>query len=259
MMTLLDRRMLDGMQAKGLLDGQSRAFAVDLLQQGCTLEQTLLGTGLVTKNEFIDELESLGVAQQEYDFVSQRKPRVQKLRSLNTEIESVLRNAVEKRAYEVVFVPTRHAVRVMFGQSSDMGELPKAMYPALAMRLRRWGNRLGWEVKDFRTHGHDGIRLIRAAKRASEHPAEQSEALKALKAGQPGLYVFVRPDAYVVEQYFLKPLPDVVVVDGADEEVIESALHEALFGGTVLVSMPSARPAWWQLVEGADVPVYLYA
>ncbi|MFO0765046.1 MAG: hypothetical protein U0487_03310 [Patescibacteria group bacterium] len=259
MMTLLDRRMLDGMQAKGLLDSQSRAFAVDLLQQGCTLEQALLGTKLVNKSEFIDELESLGVARQEYDFVSERKPRPQKLRSLNTEIESVLRNAVEKRAFEVVFIPTKHSVRVMFGQSADSTELPKAMYPALAMRLRRWGGRLGWEVKEFRTHGHDGIRLIRAVKRASEHPAEQSEVLKALRAGQAGLYVFVQPDAYVVEQYFLKPAANVLVFDGSDEEAIESALHEALFGGTVLVSIPSARPAWWQLAEGADVPVYLYA
>lgn len=259
MMTLLDRRMLDGMQAKGLLDTQSRAFASDLLQQGCTLEQALLGTRLVSKQDFIHQLESLGVAQEEYDFVSQRKPTYIKLRSLNTEIEAVLRQALEKSAYEIVFVPTKHAVRVMFGQSPEIAELPKAMYPALAMRLRRWSGRLGWEVKDFRTHGHEGIRLIRAVKRAAEHPAEQSEVLQALRAGEKGLYVFVRPDAYVLEQYFAKPAEGVFIVKEADEEAIEAALHEALFGGTVLVSASKARPAWWQQLEGADIPVRIFA
>lgn len=259
MMTLIDRRMLDGMQTKGLLDAQSRAFVSDLLQQGCTLEQALLGTRLIGKAEFIDQLESLGVAQEEYEFVSQRKPSFTKLRSLNTEIESVLRQAFEKSAYEIVFVPTKHSVRVMFGQSSDIAELPKAMYPALAMRLRRWGNRLGWEVKDFRTHGHDGIRLIRAVKRAAEHPAEQSGALQALRAGETGLYIFIRPDAYIIEQYFTKPVEGVLIVEDANEEAIEAALHEALFGGTVLVSASKVRPAWWQQLEGADIPVRIFA
>lgn len=259
MMTLIDRRMLESMQSKGLLDSQSQAFVSDLLQQGCTLEQALLGTRLINKTEFIEVLESLGVAQQEYEFVSQRKPSFAKLRSLNTEIESVLRQAFEKNAFEIVFIPTKHVVRVMFGQSSDGTELPKAMYPALAMRLRRWGSRLGWEVKDFRTHGHEGIRLIRAVKRAAEHPAEQSDVLQALKAGEKGVYVFVRPDAYVVEHYLARPAEGVLIVEKADEEAIEAALHEALFGGTVLVSTSVARPAWWQQLEGADIPVRILA
>jgi hypothetical protein len=51
---------------------------------------------------------------------------------LNTEIEAVLRQAFEKEAYEIVFVPTRESVRVLFGESSDVAELPKALYPGLS-------------------------------------------------------------------------------------------------------------------------------
>lgn len=259
MMTTLDRRMLDGMQAKGLLDGQSRALVMDLLQQGCTFEQAVLGTCLVPKPLFIDELASLGTTPEEYGLASRQKMPQTKLRSLNTEIEAVLRQAFEKEVYEIVFVPTRESVRVLFGESSDVTELPKALYPALAMRLRRWGNRLGWVVKDFRTHAHEGIRLIRAVKRAASHPVEQSEALAHLKEGQSGIYVFVKPDAYVMEHYLMNPPEEALVIVDADEEAIESALHEALFGGTVLVSTSSTRPAWWQTAADADVPVHIHA
>jgi hypothetical protein len=69
----------------------------------------------------------------------------------------------------------------------------------------------------------------------------------------------VKPDAYVMEHYLMNPPEEALVIVDADEEAIESALHEALFGGTVLVSTSSTRPAWWQTAADADVPVHIHA
>ncbi|USN52771.1 MAG: hypothetical protein H6759_01735 [Candidatus Nomurabacteria bacterium] len=258
-MRTIDRRMLGHMQSNGLLDTQSYALVVDLLQQGCTLEQALLGTRFIQKSEFIDGLTAVGVSPEEYVMGDQRKVPATKLRSLNTEIEELLRTANDRDAYEIVFIPTQQTVRIVYGESHEVTELPMTIYPALVMRLRRWSNRLGWEVRDFSTHAHNGIRLIRAQKRSASHPVEQSEAINALKTGVAGLYVFIQPDAYISEHYLTKSIDGRNIFQKTEDDLSrEDALHEALFGGTVLVSVTSAKPAWWQVLDDTDIPVYLH-
>lgn len=253
MMNYTDRRMMDALQGDGRLDRSSALLAAELISQGCSLEQALLGTRFLKLDEFQDYMERIGLERGEYALAQDRKTVSRKKPSLNRVIDQLLQKAEANKSQEILFTTTKQLTHVLFHGSKEVIDLPKSLYPALVMKLQRWSKSLGWRAMSFHHHHHDGLRLVRSS--AKKHPYATHHGFLALESGTPGLYLFVKPDAFIREQFFATSKTAYVYHPQQKEEI----LREVLFGGTVLVSITQLTPRWWAMIDSAGIPVHLFS
>lgn len=144
---------------------------------------------------------------------------------------------------------------------------PRAFLPALRLRLERRSVRSPWVVERTLNGLDQAVHVVRRESyEDAPHPTEWMDGWRAFLKQPIGMFVVVRPDAFIrrqITERFADGEADDTRrrpcwIDARDERGRELALHAALLGRTT-VAFAKTDDAWWREVAQAGIPVRVLA
>lgn len=235
---------------EGLLTESEKRCALSLIEQGCTLEQALIGSQIMSKEQFVDVLSQLGVEEGEYAFQSRNsKPQQQRL-TINQCLRMLLQTADESGALECSLTPVSTQVVITFSTGQHL-TIPLALYPALKMRWLKWGKKLGWHVEVLALPHQESLRCMRLQNDEQWLTPGQKLALKEFEATKPMVLILHQPSRYL-QAYHIADKPVMRWESMSDTEAV---LHATLLGERVLVVTQRDPVLLRNQLEYSGIPV----
>ena len=192
--------LLDACQARQWLTAETARKAAWLLESGLHPEQVLLGTGLITLDQF-GELVNEGLVVPHDPGACPVTEGPQTTREV---LAMLGRVAKEHHAFQIRCLERADHVTVACDDhpfAQTVATFPRAVLSALIYRLKRSSGDDGWTLSQ-QTVGTGRVILLTRTSSAPDrtHPLHWTNQWNLFRTLPRGLLVIVRPDAYIREQ-----------------------------------------------------------